>query len=141
MQTKEKRLLLIVAILLIIFALTFTYMKNSKKKNNDNSNDDYISTELLNKEYNLDGLKITDLSAYMDETSSKFAAKATNTTNEEVTIAYLDIIFYDENDYVLGSYRCLYNTKINPNEYQIINLDNIDYLKEINKIEFEIEYE
>lgn len=141
MQTKEKRLLLIVVILLIVFALSFTYMKKSNKKNNSNNDDNYVTIEALNKDYDIDGLKISNLDLYSEENESKFAALVTNNSDKDLNISSLEVIFYDKNENIMLSSILLYKTKLSKDSKQYVNVkSNID-LNKLSNIEFNVNYE
>lgn len=142
MQTKEKKLLIAVAILIIVFALTFIYMK--KTKNNEKKydmNNNYITNEALNKDYEIDGIKITNIALYSDENESKFTGLITNNTDHDLNISDLTVIFSDKDDNTLLEGIVLYKTKLLKNGSQYINLKGDIDSKKIANIKFSVNYE
>lgn len=142
MQTKEKRLLIIVAILLIIFALSFMYMKKSKSVENVETEDSkHLKIEAINKEYDVNGLKITNIDLYQDKEESKFAALVTNNSGNDLKISSLTVIFYDKDNNNILAGDLLYNVTLSKGNSQYVNLNGIIDLKEVSNIDFKVEYE
>lgn len=142
MQTREKRLLIIIAILLIIFALSFMYMKKSKVTENVETEDSkHIKVEAINKEYDVNGLKITNIDLYQDKDESKFAALVTNNTENDLKISSLTVNFYDNENSVILEGDLLYNVTLAKGNSQYVNLNGIIDLKKVSNIDFNVVYE
>ncbi len=134
MQTKEKVLLAIVCILLIVFALTFTFMKNSKIENNiENTKIDF-----LNKEYNIEGLNISNLELYTENDITKFNAKITNNTSNSIKVNNLTITLLNKDNDTLLEETILYNTILEPKNSQYISFYGNIALTDINDIKFSL---
>ncbi len=142
MLTKNKKMIIIIDILLLIFAATFSYMKHSTRKIGiENETIDNINTKIISKEFNLNGITISNINLYSDETGSNFTAKLTNDTDNNLNIRYLKVNFYDEHKKIITSQIILENASILANNNQYINLYRIKDLSKTVDIKFDIKYE
>lgn len=143
MQTKTKIIVIVINILLLIFATTFTYMKNTKKNQNNTTNDiqgSYSTIDAIYKKYDLNGITIDGITLYTDEDGSMFTAKMINSSDRDLEILHLIIRFYDKNDDLIIEEYVLYDTKIEKDNIQYINMSGPVELRETKDIKFEIEY-
>ena len=137
---EKKKILIISFVILIVLSIVISVLVLFKKPKEDEFNIEGINlpkNEEILKEYELNGLKIADVSLLTRDGISTFKADVRNTSGKEINVNKLYVVFYDGNKEIKSV--ALMNTVIKVDGNVLINIQSDRDLSNVTKIEYVLE--
>lgn len=137
----KKKIIVIISLVIIIIAsiITNIYILSSKEKDEEFKIDGITEVEnkKILKDTKINNLNFTNVSLLNNDGTSIYRAKITNTTNEDITINKLYVVFVEngKENSMLG----LSSSKIKANGSTYISISSLDDLTKSTDIKYVIE--
>ena len=138
MLTKYKKIVVPICFIIIILCIGLTF-HNIKNMENKNVNKDFLSNSALDKTYEIDNFKISNLNIFVKDGISKLSGKVENISNTSKDIQNLYIKVYDKDENVLLDSIVVNDKSVESGQSLIFNISVDTDLTELKTIQFNMD--